>query len=81
MNGDASIAEDSILCNDMSNSIILDDSVTVIPNADLYVPGQLMWARIGSYPYWPCIITLDPDDDVHLQTGKSNNSLVKKFCF
>lgn len=24
--------------------------------------GDLFWSQIGSYPYWPCIVTPDPDN-------------------
>lgn len=30
---------------------------------DLYV-GDIIWAKISGYPWWPCMVTLDP------QTGK-----------
>lgn len=25
-----------------------------------WVIGQLAWARVGNFPFWPCIVTLDP---------------------
>ncbi|XP_029047985.2 histone-lysine N-methyltransferase NSD2 isoform X2 [Osmia bicornis bicornis] len=25
-----------------------------------WVLGQLAWARVGNFPFWPCVITLDP---------------------
>lgn len=25
-----------------------------------WVLGQLAWARGSSYPFWPCVVTLDP---------------------
>ncbi|XP_029154906.1 histone-lysine N-methyltransferase NSD2 [Nylanderia fulva] len=25
-----------------------------------WVVGQLAWAKVGSFPYWPCVVTLDP---------------------
>lgn len=27
--------------------------------------GQIAWAHISHYPYWPCIITLEPGTDVY----------------
>ncbi len=31
------------------------------PNYDVMKPGDLAWARLGSAPFWPCIITCDLD--------------------
>lgn len=25
-----------------------------------WVLGQLAWARVGNFPFWPCVVTLDP---------------------
>lgn len=25
-----------------------------------WVVGQLAWARVGNFPFWPCLVTLDP---------------------
>lgn len=25
-----------------------------------WVIGQLAWARVGNFPFWPCVVTLDP---------------------
>lgn len=25
-----------------------------------WILGQLAWARGSSYPFWPCVVTLDP---------------------
>lgn len=25
-----------------------------------WVVGQLAWARVGNFPFWPCVVTLDP---------------------
>lgn len=30
------------------------------PIACSWVVGQLAWARVGNFPFWPCVITLDP---------------------
>ncbi|KAG6463584.1 hypothetical protein O3G_MSEX013956 [Manduca sexta] len=37
----------------------------------LYQVGDLAWARMGTYPFWPCIVTRDP----------SNGIFVKKKLF
>lgn len=26
-----------------------------------WVAGHLAWARFGNFPFWPCIVTLDPN--------------------
>ncbi|XP_022903665.2 histone-lysine N-methyltransferase NSD2 [Onthophagus taurus] len=28
-----------------------------------FFPGELMWARFGKFPYWPCMVTSHPQTD------------------
>lgn len=23
--------------------------------------GEMAWARVGNFPFWPCVVTLDPN--------------------
>lgn len=45
-----------------SNSAEQDTSSQEIsPSIECHwVLGQLAWARVGNFPFWPCIVTLDP---------------------
>lgn len=27
--------------------------------------GQLAWARVGNFPFWPCMVTVDPILRIH----------------
>ncbi|XP_015195713.2 histone-lysine N-methyltransferase NSD3 isoform X2 [Lepisosteus oculatus] len=27
--------------------------------------GDLVWAKVGTYPWWPCMVSCDPQSDVH----------------
>ena len=29
-----------------------------------YLPGALIWAKMTGHPYWPCMVTDDPIQDV-----------------
>ena len=40
--------------------------------------GQIVWARMGKYPYWPSIITLDP---ISLQFIKQSKYMKEKIIF
>lgn len=31
--------------------------------------GDLMWAKVGSHPYWPCMITAEPETDIFTKKG------------
>lgn len=33
----------------------------------LYQVGDLAWARVGSFPFWPCIITRDPYSEMFVK--------------
>ncbi|KAK4875319.1 hypothetical protein RN001_011741 [Aquatica leii] len=36
------------------------DTVLVKPDPDAISVGDLMWARIGAYPFWPCLVVEEP---------------------
>lgn len=54
-----SLVEDEPLEVDDNASEVSADEESLPSTFDL---GDLAWARIGSAPYWPCIITHDPND-------------------
>ncbi|XP_036384462.1 histone-lysine N-methyltransferase NSD3-like isoform X1 [Megalops cyprinoides] len=29
--------------------------------------GDLVWAKVGTYPWWPCMVSCDPQLDVHMR--------------
>ncbi|XP_048486435.1 uncharacterized protein LOC105396524 [Plutella xylostella] len=33
----------------------------------VYQVGDLAWARVGTYPFWPCIVTRDPYSDTFVK--------------
>lgn len=38
-----------------------------------YKNGDLVWARLGGHPYWPCLCIKDPESNVHFKKlGKGN---------
>jgi len=43
-----------------STEEILSPQINHPSNECHWVIGQLAWARVGSFPFWPCIVTLDP---------------------
>ncbi|XP_044575684.1 histone-lysine N-methyltransferase NSD2 isoform X1 [Cotesia glomerata] len=44
-----------------SEEILMKKSWWKKPDDTLWKPGQLAWAQVSTFPYWPCVITLDPD--------------------
>lgn len=30
-----------------------------------WIIGELAWGRVGNFPFWPCVVTLDPVSSVH----------------
>ncbi|XP_076282492.1 nuclear receptor binding SET domain protein isoform X2 [Lasioglossum baleicum] len=55
---------------DTSDSSSLSNSLSTIdehspkaidtPVECSWILGQLAWARVGNFPFWPCVVTLDP---------------------
>jgi hypothetical protein len=39
-----------------------------VPGCD-WVIGDLAWARLSGYPFWPCMITLDPQEGIFTKTS------------
>lgn len=40
--------------------------------------GDLVWSKVGTYPWWPCMVSCDPQLDVHTKIntrGKGGGSL------
>ncbi|KMQ92238.1 histone-lysine n-methyltransferase nsd2 [Lasius niger] len=43
-----------------------------------WVVGQLAWARVGNFPYWPCVVTLDPNSMIYHKLKDSLTAETKK---
>ncbi|XP_011300581.1 histone-lysine N-methyltransferase NSD2 [Fopius arisanus] len=39
--------------------------------------GQLAWAHVSNYPYWPCIVSDDPVEDTHLKQKPRGQRIMK----
>lgn len=51
-------------------------------NGVKWVPGKLAWARFGNFPYWPCVVTLDPETmTFHRLMGSFSNYLNNLFNY
>lgn len=36
------------------------------PNVECpWMVGQLAWARVGNFPFWPCMVTVDPASRIY----------------
>ncbi|KAE9529094.1 hypothetical protein AGLY_012048 [Aphis glycines] len=45
--------------------------------------GDIVWAKIGKYPFWPSIVCIDPDTNTYLKGSLENKktfSLHVRFC-
>ncbi|XP_011707268.1 PREDICTED: histone-lysine N-methyltransferase NSD2 isoform X2 [Wasmannia auropunctata] len=38
--------------------------------------GQLAWARVGSFPFWPCMVTVDPTSRIYYKLRVTSKSIV-----
>ncbi|KAK7788886.1 hypothetical protein R5R35_013451 [Gryllus longicercus] len=39
-----------------------------------WLPGDLLWARIGRHPFWPCVVVVDPRNAMYLETKRTGRS-------
>lgn len=50
------------------------DVETSLPEEQPHVQfsaGDIVWAKVYDYPWWPCMITTDPEFNLHFrQNGK-----------
>lgn len=59
---DTSVMDDDVN-GSLDGSVKMEEEKVDIEELQAKSPwslGQLVWARMGSYPYWPSIVTLDP---------------------
>lgn len=74
-------------CSSTSNNIeeILPPKINHPSHRNIechWVIGQLAWAKVGNFPFWPCVVTLDPVLMIyHKLKGKYLNfiHLIKNF--
>lgn len=38
-----------------------------------YEIGDLVWAKVGTYPWWPCMVSSDPQLKVHTRINTRGN--------
>ncbi|TRY57703.1 hypothetical protein DNTS_025920 [Danionella cerebrum] len=39
--------------------------ITCTSSSQDYEIGDLVWAKVGTYPWWPCMVSSDPQSNVH----------------
>lgn len=77
---EATSADNTVLCpenvkekveNAVADKIYESTEISVsdekVPGCD-WVIGDLAWARVSGYPFWPCIIVLDPEQRIFTKT-------------
>ncbi|KAJ7423338.1 histone-lysine N-methyltransferase NSD3 isoform X3 [Willisornis vidua] len=44
---------------------LLPSPPTQVPHDVKFQVGDLVWSKVGTYPWWPCMVSCDPQLDVH----------------
>jgi len=57
----------------------LEMNKTSEDNDDFKV-GDIVWAKIGKYPYWPSVICIDPESKLFVKEVKRKKMLHVRFC-
>jgi hypothetical protein len=50
-----------------------------VPGCD-WVIGDLSWARVSGYPFWPCMIALDPQQRIFTKTTGECSVAIQIGC-
>uniref|UniRef100_A0A3Q1JFQ7 Histone-lysine N-methyltransferase NSD3 n=1 Tax=Anabas testudineus TaxID=64144 RepID=A0A3Q1JFQ7_ANATE len=69
---------ESALCGDLLQELqVMSISLTMVPKVHHpsviqetgfckeFVIGDLVWSKVGTYPWWPCMVSSDPQMKVH----------------
>uniref|UniRef100_A0A2S2NQX5 Histone-lysine N-methyltransferase NSD3 n=1 Tax=Schizaphis graminum TaxID=13262 RepID=A0A2S2NQX5_SCHGA len=59
------------------------ESPTSNENKNDFEIGDIVWAKIGRYPFWPSMVCVDPDTNIHIKGSLKNKrkfSLHVRFC-
>ncbi|XP_022183535.1 probable histone-lysine N-methyltransferase Mes-4 isoform X2 [Myzus persicae] len=57
-------------CVDVFDSLLDKPASTSTKQIEDYKIGDIVWAKIGKYPYWPSIICVDPTLNIHYKEKK-----------
>ncbi|XP_028044600.1 histone-lysine N-methyltransferase NSD2 isoform X2 [Monomorium pharaonis] len=50
-------------------------SKEINPNIECkWIVGQLAWARVGNFPFWPCMVTHEPTSKIHCKLRATSKS-------
>uniref|UniRef100_A0A671QI61 Histone-lysine N-methyltransferase NSD3 n=1 Tax=Sinocyclocheilus anshuiensis TaxID=1608454 RepID=A0A671QI61_9TELE len=44
--------------------------ITSTGSGQEYEIGDLVWAKVGTYPWWPCMVSSDPQSNVNIRLNK-----------
>lgn len=64
MEDTSSVMDDTINSSLDNGSIRVEEDSINIEDLQSQCPwalGQIVWSRIGTYPFWPSVVTLDPE--------------------
>ena len=54
------------LTGDPTSKIVDRHLLTTIPSKEGdYSVGDLIWAKVSGYPFWPCMVSVDPISGVY----------------
>ncbi|KAJ0044205.1 hypothetical protein NL108_008122, partial [Boleophthalmus pectinirostris] len=71
INGHSESPEETAETNEVN---ITSHHTVEAPPTERFCPGDLVWTKVSGYPWWPCIVTTDPEHNSHLrQKVKVNN--------
>uniref|UniRef100_A0A672K3V3 PWWP domain-containing protein n=1 Tax=Sinocyclocheilus grahami TaxID=75366 RepID=A0A672K3V3_SINGR len=48
--------------------------ITSTGSGQEYEIGDLVWAKVGTYPWWPCMVSSDPQSNVNIRLNKRGTS-------
>lgn len=59
----------------MSPQVSPQESPQVSPLLTCFSVGELVWTKVSGYPWWPCMVTTDPESNSHFKQKQKGEHL------
>ncbi|XP_063369340.1 uncharacterized protein LOC134657707 [Cydia amplana] len=76
--------KEKVIFKDVKDKLVSKNELFELEATCNYQVGDLAWARVGTYPFWPCIVTREPFSDTFVKKklfGRVGRSVIHVTFF